>query len=184
MSIDDDLDTRAAEYVLGTLEPADRAQMAVQVDRDPALQAAVAAWQRRLGTLNRDTSAIDPPAGLWNRIESAIDALPPAPAAQTVRADDGQWSSIAEGIAKKVLFVDQDAGTESFLLRFDPGAILPPHNHTAVEECLILEGDVSIGGLRLVAGDYQVVGPDTPHPQAHSINGAMVYVRGALAHAA
>lgn len=184
MSIDDDLDTRAAEYVLGTLEPADHAQVAVQVDHDPAMQAAVAAWQRRLGALNTDTSAIEPPAGLWHRIASAIGAPSPAQTAQTIRADDGQWSAVAQGVVKKVLFVDQDAGTESFLLRLDPGAILPAHDHAAVEECLVLEGDVSIGDLHLAAGDFHAVSPGTAHPQAHSVSGAMLYIRGALAHAA
>ncbi len=52
MSDLDDKDGLAAEYVLGTLDAAERAQVAAQRLHDPDLDRAILAWERRLHPLN------------------------------------------------------------------------------------------------------------------------------------
>ena len=44
----DDRDSRAAEYVLGTLRLEDRLAFEAELGRDPALRLAVAQWSARL----------------------------------------------------------------------------------------------------------------------------------------
>ena len=175
----------AAEYVLGTLDAGARERVAVDVDNDTRLAGLVDAWERRLHRLDVPIEAAEPPAGLWNRIDAGLGA--PAPLEQgsvTLRADEGAWIPVVEGVEKKVLLVDVVLGEESFLLRFASGAHLPPHDHRIVEECLLLEGDLNIGGVDLRAGDYHAVHAGTDHPVIYSNDGAVMYVRGEIRDAA
>jgi anti-sigma-K factor RskA len=68
----------AAEYVLGTLEAHEAAEVRRALASDPALAEAVARWEARLAPLSALAPPEAPPPGLWSRIEAALD--PPAPA--------------------------------------------------------------------------------------------------------
>lgn len=74
MTTDDDIDATAGEYVLGTLDPAERAVVAARRLREPALDVAIRDWQLRLAPLDAETREIAPPVGLWTRIERRLDA--------------------------------------------------------------------------------------------------------------
>ncbi len=178
-------DLLAGEYVLGTLDSEARARFSAQLQHDASLQAAVEAWQRRLEGLDSGTAPVDPPTSLWGRIEAALDE--PAPAVSpstgemlTVRGKEGGWLPLAAGIEKKQLHADREAGVECYLLRLAPGARLPAHDHKIVEECIMLEGEMWIGDLKLVAGDFHLAPPDSAHPVIHSATGATAYIRGEI----
>lgn len=81
MSGASDHDGLAAEFVLGTLEGAERAEAERLLAEDPAFRASVEAWQRRLAPLARLTEAVPPPADLWPRITAALWGHETAPAA-------------------------------------------------------------------------------------------------------
>jgi len=54
-----------------------------------------------------------------------------------------------------VLRYDESAGrAPSILLKFEPGAKYPYHNHPGGEEIFVLEGSCLIEGAALSAGDY------------------------------
>jgi anti-sigma-K factor RskA len=72
MSEPEDIEGLAGEYVLGTLDPAERARVASQRERDPELDAAITLWERRLSPLDETTAAVEPPADMLARIEAAI----------------------------------------------------------------------------------------------------------------
>ena len=80
----DDGEMLAAEYVLGTLDAGERASIEARRGREPALQAAIAAWEQRLAPLDEMTPAVAPPAGLYARIEQRLDRphTGPSPAPQ------------------------------------------------------------------------------------------------------
>lgn len=63
---------RAADYVLGTLSAAERAQVQAQLPHDAALRDAVQEWENRLGPLAELVEPVNPPADLWQRIERAL----------------------------------------------------------------------------------------------------------------
>jgi anti-sigma-K factor RskA len=76
----DERDLAAAEYVLGTLDAESAEALARAAEADPAVAAAIAAWERRLGPLARLVPPVDPPADLWPRIAAATaPATPPRP---------------------------------------------------------------------------------------------------------
>jgi len=75
MTDDGDIDAMAAEYALGTLDPGERAAVAARRRREPALDAAITAWEARLGPLADLVPAIEPPAGVLARIEERLERL-------------------------------------------------------------------------------------------------------------
>ncbi len=70
----DDIDMLAAEYVLGTLDAAARTAVAARREREPLLDAAIRDWERRLSPLDEETREVEPPLGLFGRIEARLDA--------------------------------------------------------------------------------------------------------------
>jgi anti-sigma-K factor RskA len=70
----DDLDATAAEYVLGTLDAGERAAVSARRRREPDLDAAIEAWERRLGPLVETMAPAAPSPGLYSRIEARIAA--------------------------------------------------------------------------------------------------------------
>lgn len=66
-------DQLAAEYVLGTLDAAERRDAVALASRDPDFAASVRAWEDRLAPLDADTAAVPPAATLFQRIEAVID---------------------------------------------------------------------------------------------------------------
>jgi len=75
-----DRETLAGEYVLGVLDDAQMRVVRAQARDDPALAAAIAAWQDRLAPLASVVSERAPPAELWARIEASVAPLPQLPA--------------------------------------------------------------------------------------------------------
>jgi len=70
MSPDDDF--AAAEFVLGSLPPAERATLAARRLSEPELDAAIRAWEERLAPLAEAAPPIDPPADLLPAIEERL----------------------------------------------------------------------------------------------------------------
>jgi anti-sigma-K factor RskA len=67
-----DIEALAADYVLGQLPSAERAQVAARMVQDRALAEAVGAWERRLAPLIETAPAIQPPAGIYPAIEMRL----------------------------------------------------------------------------------------------------------------
>ncbi|MGN8259562.1 anti-sigma factor domain-containing protein [Pseudomonas sp. SMSB3] len=68
------LDVLAGEYVLGTLSAEQAALVSERLAREPALRAAVDAWEARLLDLTAQAPAQAPSARLWPRIQRSLDA--------------------------------------------------------------------------------------------------------------
>lgn len=94
MTEEDDIDGLAAEYVLGSLDPSERAAVDVRRRRDPALAAAIAAWERRLAPLSQQEPGVEPPAHLFDAILSRI-AAPRSAEVALLRRHTRRWRSIA-----------------------------------------------------------------------------------------
>jgi anti-sigma-K factor RskA len=93
MAYSEDHIALAAEYALGTLDAAERAQVEAMMSVDKDFTAMVEAWEFRLGVLNQMVGSVEPRPEVWDRIKVAIgasapqaplmlpEALPPAPPA-------------------------------------------------------------------------------------------------------
>ncbi len=79
---DDDLQSLAGEYVLGTLSAARRREVEARMTHEPALRDAVDGWAQRLHPLTALAEPVEPSAALWARIERS---MAPQAAADGVR---------------------------------------------------------------------------------------------------
>jgi anti-sigma-K factor RskA len=115
MNEHDDIEALAGEYVLGTLDAAERAEVAARREREPALDRAIHRWEADLAPLLDVGEPIAPPAGLFGRIEKRLGLLesgdlsaePPTNVA-ALRRKVNLWRSVAaasSALAASLLFV-------------------------------------------------------------------------------
>jgi anti-sigma-K factor RskA len=78
MTMDEDRQGLAAEYVLGTLDAAERAQADALLLEDAEFATVVRQWERRLGELNIMVAPVEPPAPVWDKIRDSIAQASPA----------------------------------------------------------------------------------------------------------
>jgi anti-sigma-K factor RskA len=82
MAYSEDHIALAAEYALGTLDAAERAQVETMMSVDTDFTAMVEAWQHKLGVLNQMVGSVEPRPEVWDKIKSAAGlAEPQAPMA-------------------------------------------------------------------------------------------------------
>jgi hypothetical protein len=65
-------DALAAEYVLGTLDPDERAAAKKLLAEDAAFATKVKVWERRLGELHLMVEPVEPEPGIWLRIKARL----------------------------------------------------------------------------------------------------------------
>lgn len=123
----------------------------------------------------------DPPApgdaALKRRVLRAI-AADATPRHLTVPPGPTGWQPFGPGLQLKVLH--EAGGLMSYLVRLAPGASLPAHRHPVDEECVVLEGEVRIGTLRVASGGFHLGRQGLPHDRLHSDTGAVIFLRGAV----
>lgn len=110
---DDDVHALAGEYVLGTLDAEQRAEVQRRLEQEADLRKAVDDWEIRLLALTDLANPIVPSASLWNRIEQSLDSMSAAPGKQASSTHDritrwwdslNLWRSVAGfGIAASVV---------------------------------------------------------------------------------
>jgi anti-sigma factor ChrR (cupin superfamily) len=77
------------------------------------------------------------------------------------------------GIEWKILLEDPATGLMTALVRFQPGARLPPHEHVEIEQSYVLEGSLEDPEGVTTAGNY-VWRPAGSRHTAWAPNGALV----------
>ena len=95
----------------------------------------------------------------------------------TVHAGDGVWQPFGPGVQLKLLHAAGDIW--SYLLRLDAGAQLPTHRHPVDEECVVLQGVVQVGELRVAAGGFHLGRKDVLHAPITAVEPALLFLRGA-----
>ncbi|MES2758680.1 MAG: anti-sigma factor [Pseudomonadota bacterium] len=98
-SLSEELQTQAAEYVLGTLAGDARRDIERRVRDDPALRLAVQQWEADLLPLTALVEPLAPSNRLWRRIErSAAAEAPGAPARKPLMWNSlGFWRALTAG---------------------------------------------------------------------------------------
>jgi len=94
--LDDAVDVLAGDYVLGTLSAATRREVEARMQREPALRAAVEAWEQRLHPLVALAEPVEPSPALWQRIEASVAAKPASRSAQAgTSSRAGWWNNVS-----------------------------------------------------------------------------------------
>lgn len=136
-----------------------------------------------LEALEPASLAPDREAAIKRRLLARVEASSGAPPRDadgliTIRSAEGDWQPFVPKISMKVLMREGDMLT--YLLKLEPGAMVPPHDHPQTEECLALEGEARIGELVVKAGDYHAAPAGQPHGLFRSDTDALLFLRGAV----
>ena len=91
-----------------------------------------------------------------------------------VDVDDIPWKPTqCEGVQMKVLVEDSESGLLTALFKWEPGAVLPMHEHIDLEQTFVLEGSIKDDEGEVTAGNY-VWRPAGNRHYATAPNGALV----------
>jgi anti-sigma-K factor RskA len=153
--MNDNLDMLAAEYVLCTLDSAERADFERRLATDEEVKRAVQEWSLRLSPLAGAVKGTPPPASLWDKIEKQIQEqgspaaarpLPAFPAndnlAEDLRRSAAGWrrafiaaSALAASLALVVAY-------REFPVRKEPGRLyIAAVNREGGQPALIVTAD-------------------------------------------
>jgi anti-sigma-K factor RskA len=123
---EDELDLLAGEYVLGTLDLADRQAVERRKLDSPELVARIAAWERRFAPLSDGMVSVTPPPQVWQRLRRTIAARavprpPPVPWWNRVSVWRG-WAAAATAAAcgLLILVLAQGRPTQLVAVLSDP----------------------------------------------------------------
>lgn len=174
MTAADDPKMEAAELALGVLSGDEHTAATARLHTNTRFAADVAEWDAVLAAIGMQLEPVAPPDGLLDRIEAAIARREtPMALSQTLRAHEGEWIVVAPGVQTKTLWRSETLRRQSILLRLDPGAAYPEHEHNDDEECFVLSGDIAFGDVILYAGDYHVAHKGSRHDPVLSRNGCL-----------
>lgn len=94
-----------------------------------------------------------------------------------------EWQPLIEkeihykGISVKSLHYDErKERSTTILLKFEPGATYPYHNHPGGEEIYVLEGDAILENVTLKQGDYLYTPKDFKHSVTTATGCTMLFV--------
>jgi len=102
--------------------------------------------------------------------------IPSSEALETLRSDEGEWARLASGVAMRRLHARD--GTESIMLRFEPGTALRAAPVALDRELLVVSGEIYFGYRSAGMGDYQIAPAGSVCPEMASDEGSVVFVRG------
>ena len=95
-------------------------------------------------------------------------------ASRYISVSDLPWKPTGHaGVEMKVLLEDKESGLLTALFRWQPGAVLPLHEHVEIEQTYVLEGSIVDDDGEVRQGDF-VWRPKGNRHVARSPNGALV----------
>ena len=98
---------------------------------------------------------------------------------RVVRSKDMPWQKMRfPGCEMKTLLFDPKSGLATMLMRMEPGAVLPDHEHVLIEQTYVLEGSLvdkegPDAGIEVGPGEFVWRHPGSFH-QTHSDEGAVI----------
>jgi anti-sigma factor ChrR (cupin superfamily) len=182
-SIDEARDS-AALYVVGALSGEESREFEAHLKQGCEVCAAeVKAFSRITDELAKVVPPQAPSAKLRERVLDKIASEAGAGHSATIDKNGMRfmlsnampWEGTAiAGIETKVLFRDARSGIVTQLVRMGPGSSFPHHRHAEVEDCYVLEGDLTLSGVEMKAGDYCRAEPGSIHTDITTRGGTVI----------
>ena len=162
-----------ALYAAGALTP----EQVAEVERTGADAEAWELFAGAVGCFN-DAEPVAPPPELKSTLLAKLD---PPPGYTITPADDSAFRPMPiPGLSMRILSIDREQQRFTSLLKFAPGARLPAHPHASAEDCMLLEGTLYMGGVKMTAGTYLRVEAGVDHADQWTDTGALAYICGPL----
>jgi anti-sigma factor ChrR (cupin superfamily) len=163
----------------GTAFPMELDELARELANDEQERQVIASALRLLAHAAPEA---EPDGGLRERLLARVAEERSEPAftvgpSYFARAAQLPWTPIAEGVELKVLHQDAAAGTRTLLIRMAPNRPFPPHDHHAIEDLFLIEGDAWVGDVHMNAGEYCRAEAGSAHNDVRSgAAGALAFV--------
>ena len=107
-------------------------------------------------------------------MNETLKPLPPHLQSHYINSSEMDWKdSEFPGISMKILFADEESGMSTILFKMEPGAVVPPHEHTALEQTYVLSGSLEDAEGKATEGNF-VWRPAGNTHTAYSPNGAVI----------
>jgi anti-sigma factor ChrR (cupin superfamily) len=165
----------AALYALGALPAENMAQFAQRLASGcPLCTASFAEYAEVADHLALSSVIAEPAPSLRARVLERIAAAPASKDEMTlVRGGDSPWIPLAApGVEVRRLL-----GRKTLLVRMQPGAVFPEHEHAQVEQCYVLEGSVTDSdGVTVHAGDFICMPAGITHRPIHTATGCVFLI--------
>ncbi len=163
----------ALDFILGHLSALERTEVARARLSDAGLDAEIRLAEAQFAPLTGLAGVVEPSAGLFDRIAGAIAAEDTGLKGMTALASgEGRWLPHAPGIEVKRLW-----NRKTLMLRCQPGAVLPAHDHAECEHIVVVSGDFIVGGRSFSTGDYHSVPAGIGHGDASTRGGCILLVQ-------
>jgi anti-sigma-K factor RskA len=98
MTDDEEIDGLAAEYVLGSLDPVERTEVAARRRVDVALDAAIKAWEQRLRPLSDLQPGIAPPPHVFLSLEKRLKNPREQQIGVRAPVQSRRWAALSAGV--------------------------------------------------------------------------------------
>lgn len=155
------IDELAALSALGFVSDEEDAYLE-RIARDEAM-----AYREALASIAESLEPVAPPADIKQRILNKVRS-------RTVRASEGRWFPVADGVRMKKLSSDRVRNTVTVLMEMDPGSEFPPHDHQKSEDSFCIRGSCTIGAETFYPGDFHHTEPGSHHDAITSEEGCLV----------
>jgi hypothetical protein len=137
-------------------------------------QSRVRETQTVLSAIPSTLAPVTPPESVKARVWERIG--PEEPGYVFIHADEGTWIEVRPGIAAKILNLDKEQQRVTAIVRMAPGTGYADHEHSGVEEVLVLEGSCYCGGRLLRRGDYHRAEVGSSHRDTRTEEGSLMLV--------
>ncbi len=164
----------AALYALGVLDPAETLRFESHLAEGcEVCDGEVKAFTAVVGHLGYASLEEAPPPAMRSRVFARVRVEAGSDRDWTiVRSTEGEWVAPGpEGLLVKRLAYDPVEQRFTALGRMEGGARYPSHRHADTEELYLLDGDLSVGGHPMRAGDYCAAASGTVHGSVFSAGG-------------
>ena len=191
----DDIHALATLYALGALPPVLSTRFTAHLATGcVACGREVHAMTTVVSLLGYATTPVCPRPAVRDRLLAALQSKVPdvpgsiapveppgrSPAWRIVRATDGMWEAEeVAGVRRKHLFLEPTTGHRLALVRLAGGARSLLLEHASAVELYVLEGDLTVAGQGLQAGDYCATLAGTGDGALSSTGGCMLLLDSA-----
>ena len=180
----EELEQLCAAYSLGTLDDKDQELLEEHSKKDgPALQESLSKFGGVVTRLLFEAEPVAPRPELKKTILEQVKAESEKEEDKReqspfffLKADEGTWQSVGEGVTARVLFEDTKRKITTMLVRMAAGSTFPGHSHGGPEELYVLEGDCNCAGELLGSGDYHRAESHSKHGITSTIDGCLMLV--------
>jgi hypothetical protein len=166
-----EIEEQAALYALGALGSSEAGGFQARLEAGcPVCRDAFEDCRTTVAALALAAPEAAPRPALRKRLMERVGVAETA--GTLVRPGDTAWEPAGvPGVEIRPLL-----GKKTMLVRMAPGTFLPPHEHHAGEQCLVLEGSIRSDDMVAQAGDFTLMPEGSTHSRLFTETGCLLLI--------